>query len=455
MASLQAWGQSPSYLALLRCLDDFDSEDRDTDKSIVVITDGINYQFTPTTAAQATAAPTTQQDVLRAWGGRDIPVYILGFGISGEDANQVEREYRKLAAETGGEYFPINNGRDLQGALRNRTSLGGYAVINARNEIVSPTSLDESLVELNTPVQLPDNGATYSVSFEAQSRQIEVEGGEAIELYVSENGTDLVARPFDEGFPVASPLTRRGASDRFLVRAHRPSWEPGGLVFPISIQSESQQFTHRPTDVWIEITPVGGAVAAKPLVYGFYDANYESQQPVPLLRWTASNWPAEAREAAVRVWAKFTPTEPIQTIAIDQLLRSDPASSDPQPVKGVNGVEFQIDVRNGGQELKIVERHAASSQGVYGMKVKLVTAPELRPDRVVHQFDVENGIAIHSFFFSAEKAATLASSSGNSIAFFTRESLQQHAWTLDAGSLIVPIYGQGDTLPLNAATGTR
>jgi len=458
MESLKAWGQSPSYLALLRCLDDFEKEDGDTDKSVVVITDGANYQFSPANAPQNTAAPTTKQDILSAWEDRDVPVYILGFGVSDEEASQAEREFRQIAKDTGGAYYPVNNGRDLLKALRERLSLGGYSVEDATGAIVSLRDDGEPLVPLNTSVRLPELAGRqepYTVKFESVEKEVTVEGGESIELYVTENGTDLVSKPFDENFPVAGLMSRRGEPERLIVRLHRPSSDATAVSFPISLQSESYHFTRRPSDVWVEVAPVLDNELATPLVYGFYDTHFESQQPVPLLRWTATNWPPGAREAAVRVWAKFEPTEPVQTITVPELFGNRDTFSALQQVNGMTGVKFRVDIGEAGRELKVVEQHDASSAGIYAMKVKLITPRELRPLRVVHQFDAENGLAIHSFHFAAESAAALAKSSASSLAFFTRESIQQGAFAMDGGALVVPIYGSGDTLPLNAATGPR
>ncbi|MEX0820038.1 MAG: vWA domain-containing protein, partial [Pirellulaceae bacterium] len=402
MESLQAWGQSPSYLALLRCLDDFENEDRDTDRSIVVITDGLNYQFTPTNAPQGTGVSTTRQDVLRAWEGRDVPVYILGFGISEQESRQAEAEYREIAQATGGAYYPVNNGRDLLRALRDRLSLGGYSVSDSRGRTVSPHSVDQPLVKLNTPVRLPEpdgDSASYIVNFEALAKEIEVEGGESIELYVSDNGVDLIAKPFDEGYPVAAVLNRPGAAERFLLRAHRPQQSEAGVTFPLSIQSESHHFTPRPASVWVEVTPVVGDDAPRPSIYGFYDSNYEIDQPVPVLNWTASNWPAEAQEAAIRVWAKFAPTVPVQTIALRELLKNRSLYAELQPVNGVSGVRFRIDVSNERRELKVIEQHDSDSSGIYRVKVELKAGRGFGPDRVVHQHDADNGLAIHSYFF--------------------------------------------------------
>jgi hypothetical protein len=44
LQSVQPWGETPLYLALMQALDDFGSEAQNTRKSIVVITDGENYQ---------------------------------------------------------------------------------------------------------------------------------------------------------------------------------------------------------------------------------------------------------------------------------------------------------------------------------------------------------------------------------------------------------------------------
>ena len=95
------------------------------------------------------------------------------------------------------------------------------------------------------------------------------------------------------------------------------------MNFPISIQNPDSHYTPRPTQLWIEISPVMEKIDPARSPYAFYDVNYEPETPVPLVAWTASNWPANATLADVRIWAKYQPTPALQSIPLKSVV-NDP-----------------------------------------------------------------------------------------------------------------------------------
>ncbi|HET6422643.1 MAG TPA: vWA domain-containing protein, partial [Planctomycetaceae bacterium] len=63
---VRPWGETPLYLSILQGLEQFESVRADVTKTMVVITDGLNYQFNPAPEKQ-----TQLDDVLRSVPGRD------------------------------------------------------------------------------------------------------------------------------------------------------------------------------------------------------------------------------------------------------------------------------------------------------------------------------------------------------------------------------------------------
>ena len=66
MESVEPWGQSPLYRSLAESLRDFSADDEDTRRSIVVITDGCNYQFSPSDGESRDLPADTYADVISA-----------------------------------------------------------------------------------------------------------------------------------------------------------------------------------------------------------------------------------------------------------------------------------------------------------------------------------------------------------------------------------------------------
>ena len=80
----------------------------------------------------------------------------------------------------------------------------------------------------------------------------------------------------------------------------------------------------------------------------------------------------------------------------------------------------------------------------------------MKPRRVVHQFDPPNGLAIHTYLWDRQFESRLATSGSARIAFYSREAVLDGTWRLaDERPLIVDVFGAGEVLPLNAATGDR
>ena len=252
-------GQSPLYRSLLQARNDFEGEGEDTNRSVVVITDGENYQYAGSDPALKAPQPATAAEVQAAYSGRKTPIYIMGFGVTSADNPNVEREFRELADSTGGGYFPVQNGRDLLKALRSRLGMGTYSVVDAKGQVVSRPARGDTAVRLNVPVDIAELGTSakpFTVRFESAQEPIELEGGEAIVLQASADGRDLTALPYDQGLPVADILTSAGRKERYTVRAHRPTLEGRTARFKISLQDEDLRLTRRPAETWIEIKPI-------------------------------------------------------------------------------------------------------------------------------------------------------------------------------------------------------
>jgi hypothetical protein len=448
LKSVKPWGQSPLYLALTDSIRDFAADKPDTDKSVVVITDGANYQFTPAGGGLSPPAHQTLNDVLSAWQGKNVPIYILGFGTADDAA--AEREFTTLAEQTGGRFFRINDGRDLLRTLRDRLGLGSYEVDTAGN-----AGAADRMTKLNTGVTLSGLASAprdYTVRFQSTSAEVEVEGGEALELYASPDGT-LRARSYDRDLPVEDVMSLDGDPKRYTVRVHRPRASGKIVRFPVSLQENDAIYTRRPLETWIEITPiVAGRAEARPR-YLYYDRKFEPGTPVPVVMCMATDWPAESKQAQVRVWFKYEETKPQQTIDLAEVVRDPVSYAGGTPVRDQSDVKLRIQLPIEGDdsgELRVIEEHGAGSQGVHVIKVDVAGTAV---DRVVRRFDAARGLVVHTFQFG-KPVREIAGSARLTIT--SRSAALQGALHVDGDrALKVDLGGNGDFLPLDAATGAR
>ena len=79
-------------------------------RAIVVITDGVNYQFN-------SPNPKRRDDVMTAMGDHKIPVDIVGFGIPAAEQAEAAKEFGALAEQTQGSFTPVSSGTTLVKSL--------------------------------------------------------------------------------------------------------------------------------------------------------------------------------------------------------------------------------------------------------------------------------------------------------------------------------------------------
>ncbi|MEQ1827656.1 MAG: vWA domain-containing protein [Pirellula sp.] len=454
LSKIVPWGQSPLYLSIIESFRDFDADDNSTAKSIVVITDGDNFQFNASGRPGGEPGEITSLDgVYRAWNNTKVPLFVLGVGVSDTQNSQARKNLLDLAKHTNGKYYDIENGTDLLRALSEQLSLGTFGVSKV-NQKSSKSSTSAVEAKLNTPVELMQvANESYDVSFQSISKTVQFQGGESLELHLTEDGQDIVSKPYDKSAPRAATLVRAGESGRMIVRVHRPSQLQNGIHFPISFQDPDSHFTPRPTQLWIEVTPVVTNTESPRQTYYFYDANYEPRTPVPLVNWLASNWPASATSADVRVWVKYEPTPNLQSIPFEQVKQNLQRYSEGIAVSGVEDVKLGIHIianraNSGGLEVQITESHGDRSKGVGSIRVGLETDQAIVPSRVTRRFEPANNMAVHTFEFEASNAELFQGSPRSRLTIQSRTAAHEGAWQLHAGQPIrVEVSAVPESLP--------
>ncbi|HJQ81073.1 MAG TPA: hypothetical protein VJ828_14020 [Lacipirellulaceae bacterium] len=458
LESVDPHGETPLYLALLLALNDFNSDNPLTRKSIIAITDGQDYQFPHRDFPPPVKI--TLDRLRTEWEGRGdkkIPVHILGFDIAPEESAMAQTEYKEVARFSGGSYTKIGSGRELLEHLRAHLNVDGYTV-NALPLDTTNQSPPQP-VKLGTPVEisnipLPND---FQVQFRDVRKPVRLEGGEAIELHVEKKGAapDIVAHNYNgrSPLPEVTFLTNgAGGQSEYILRAHLPVRRQGSenvVEFPISLQRDTNasHFTFRPAEVWLEITPlsVDGAGQTKPQQpYVFYDTNFEPYEPVPVvvcptMDWR--NWP----KAQIKFWCKYRRTEAVLRIGL-----RDATYRTPQTVPDVNGVQIRVETSppstsSGVYRVYVAEKHSAESPGVGdALRVQFLTHPDCKPLRVRHQFDSDAGLATHSFEFQESDRETIENYDGSQIFVTLARDIKDGALQLAADSAIeVPVQPAG------------
>jgi hypothetical protein len=489
--AVQPWGQSPLYLSLAQALSEFSDEDVDADRHVIVITDGANYQYIPATESGVQA--TTGDDVLGVWAQNPVPVHILGLGMDRTDDQGVIAEFERLCVDTGGGFQSLTGSTDLKAALSQLLDPGAYRL--GRQEIESGR---DRRATVGTPIRVtpaPRSAAQFWLTHEGRkfvdsetettyftgqaTEELLLEGGESLQLYVDQQGAAIHAFAFDDDVAASTSLvTQDGESTDHVVRIHRPTRDPlGHVTFAVSWQRRDTRAdalqgewraTDRPAAVWIEIEPVSSEHGANELSYVFFDANYEPDQPVPLIHLVARDWPESASKARVRVWCQppatagfeLLPPAPAESgaansggaaagpnghsgpIAVNDALQS--------PMIVTEGVTLRVDhpaatKDEAFERLRFIMEFDDNGPPVTSLKLNLPSYVATRPARIVRRFDARHRMAVHEYYFDPEESEL-----PQVIDLSSRQQQLEGAWQLKTDALLVDVAEPGMFLPVSS-----
>ncbi|MCO8120435.1 VWA domain-containing protein [Stieleria sp. TO1_6] len=480
VGSLQPWGQSPLYLSVMQSINEFGSDDVNADRHVIVITDGANYQFIPTSAGNIQA--TTGDDIRNAWAQQEVPVHILGLGMDRSEQPNAVAEFSQLCLDTGGKFQSLSGTTDLAQALRELLAPAMYRVSPPAGDI-----RPEQRAELGTPIRIAPVAARpepYALHFDGEqlmdsssgesvlapaSEEVVLQGGESIQLYVNPPGTEIYAYPYQENVAASAQMvTAGGMPTDYIVRVHRPDHDHQHQVtFRISWQRHDRaiddphwRVSRRPESVWIEIQPLDSAGHLVGELYAFMDANYEPEQPVPLVNLIAADWPETASRARVRVWSQ----PPSQATTFELL----PPALEQTETAGVEGIEQSVAINDAlylptaittGIHLRIdptpddgldglirrrfVVRFDDPDQPVTSLKLALPDSGKKGLTRIVRQFDSQRQLAVHTFYFDS----TIAAFPGEIIVSNQTHQIEG-AWEMDPEYVEISIPGVAGLLPV-------
>ena len=364
-----------------------------------------------------------------------VTLDIIGFG------NEFSRDTRKaqdladmkrVAARQGGGFYQAATAGDLLKRILKSLSLGKFEVVPAGS---SPTDAEKFELENDTwhgeepprsAAGLQRRPKKYDVrvveidSPERPSMPIELEGGEALELYLERAGNtpqlayryydpdrklDLRSRDtaaVDERLNLLGrilPPAGAGIRDRgkYWVDSLTPAWQSQERLakFFISIQNYNlTKFSPRPAEAWVEITPINEDGEAEGAIYRFCDLDFSPGRPVPVLECEARRFPHDTcKKARTQVWFSMEQTrvDAVVTATVADLKKREEI---------IDGVRISADVvkeSNASVAVRIREQRMEKDTGKFQPgRVKIQMNP--LPLRVEHDYDARR----HTFYFEQD-----------------------------------------------------
>ncbi|MCC7424216.1 MAG: hypothetical protein IT428_28445 [Planctomycetaceae bacterium] len=344
LRALQPWGETPLYLSILEGLEQLESAPADATRTMVVITDGLNYQFNPTPEKR-----TELQDVLRSVEGREVAVHLLGFGIAEKEIAQAREEFSRISAATGGSSdVTVRDAARLQARLRSLYQPGRFSIQNG--DAVPKTA------QVGEPIVLAPNKSgerPYDVRYESATGRIAIEGGEKLIFRPALDGTLRIVS--DLPYLTASLRERDSGLDSPCdLAASRPEWKGNDLVIRWSLRQRDGQFTPRPAIGYFLIQPIdanGRELGAAALCLG---PAAVPGQPLPTWEFRIPSWPRDAVTARMQGWVGSRPMSVDRTESYVSLIQRQQNNESWQalPIPAV-GWQIRHDVRS----VTLVERY--------------------------------------------------------------------------------------------------
>ncbi len=455
---LRCLGETPLYLAIRQAIELLKQKDPRSGRRIIAITDGINEQSSDQVDLVDLLRLLDQADC------RDIEIDILGFSLRDDDLRRMAQsraaafershpgrfqqayeelwrllylkrdELRRLSGGRGqarGQYFDVHDRSSLLDGLEKMLRPRQYEILAARNqervgvfELKGGRNLTQP-IDLNVPVGVRHPTASPApylirlVQDPAVQAAVELEGGEGLELRLTDDGRRLEHVPFQgEERARAEVVDPADPSRRVLIRAHLPVRTlrevpgPNGkpqavpaVQFFISIENaEPTRFSRRPAEAWVQVQPLRrdagtekGVPAGDP--YVFYDLRFRAGDPVPVLVCEALAWPDAATQAEIKLWCKFqrTGADPRGELTVERFLREKELQ-----LASLPEMKFRIKEQTDPQRQFHVVKILVEDGRRGPPRAKIEISPP--PRRIAHQYFGTSGRADHSFFYPIEDA---------------------------------------------------
>ncbi len=416
LETVEAWGETPLYLALRQTLQDFGPTDATRDRRVVVITDGENYQFNP----PPEFAPSVEE-IQQAYAEEGVRIEILGFDIPPDERVRAVREFQQLADATGGSFHTANHAAALVRQLERQLATTPFRVLQGENVLAE--------AELGSTIRLdPVPEAILEIGTAREMTRLE--GGEHLRLTFRRDRERIVALPYEEGAPhfaeLVDPLAAKPTG--YHLGAHRPHREGDTLLFPLSFQALDGKLTPRPDHVWVEIVPLGhDRAASHGERYVFFDTFFEPDLPAPVWYCRCPDWPREATQAEVRAWILPELPESGERTLLKEIADQLPRTSEGFPVPQAAEVHYQVRTippatPDDPLRIRVVQRHPAGTP-LHSLKLDLIP----RPVRYQRQFDFSQGVVLHDFSYGSGPPPLETIH----LHWRTRDELTREAWQLE------------------------
>lgn len=412
------WGQTPLYLAIAEAIAKSGSAGPDVESHVIVISDGRNYQFNPTTEKNLSI----EQTIVLAKEAR-TKVHVIGFGVPENEVPQASIDYQRLADETGGSYvLQIANSLQLIENLQ--------AIIQPDQFVIHSPQGETWVGQCDIPFQLPTiyaDNTPYVVEYREQRKLIPVNPYSAVQLIIGPQQRLVSSQTKAFGEPTISQvITPENQLTSFQLGVYPSRQQQNDRKFVVSLDRVDGEVAQRPRYLWIEIEPrieepsvadlasidtsKSTAISAKPFLeksnrnattYAFADGAWIANTVNPTLQLTAEDWPSNALKADLKFWCTDKLPLAIHSIGLQDLTAVNGGHAAEAISGHIENRTIRYQLKRDKHGIILILFHEDTESNVLDIAPKLEGLPseEQFQFQVERQYSNKDRMSIHRFRF--------------------------------------------------------
>lgn len=387
------WGQTPLYLAIRTAIRDLARLGDQSAKDVIVISDGKNYQFNPSSAAILSVA-----DVVSEAKAAGVRVHIVGLGIAA-DADDIVQQFQSITGGSGGETTTdVYRATDLLRQLE-MYSASTKVEIEFDGEAPLRSALGTTVARRpesheGNATNHPDRPSTVKVTLNGDFHVFPVSDGMHLQLIADPSGGTPKSVAYSARFPRFSGLRKPNRQPTAAkLGMHQPVASQDAVTFRFSIQGRQGQVPPRPGQVWVELSAIDETNSQPSRVYRTASVDWLPNLPCPVAQWKCLNWPTGATSYAARAWLGESLTDDVaKTVALDL------SNNSLQPLTAYDGIRYRIKRHQDTVELTLEYELPDGAKNAWDAdRMLMVDRPNSSGAGTTHWYDSERQISVHAF----------------------------------------------------------
>ena len=424
---LLPWGETPLHLSLTESVRQLSRLDGMRRRTIVVITDGRNYQFNPTAEKRRTV-----DEVISTANESDVAIHLVGVGLPIDQRTRARAEFEQIAQATGGSCdVDVDDADRLRMKLRGLFALSKFSLTNSDGERLE--QMVGQPISIPAPRQQPEK---WTLAWRDQSVGLTIRGQESLSFRQEDDLSPLqLARSAAVPVRVSAIIDESARATGLQCGWFAPKFENEQLTLSARISREDRTYLDWDRRFLVMATPLtqNGDAIGNPIV--LWESFREPGTGNPTYTWTISNWPSAAKAVRVACWF---PRDEIATKLsnVSELLESMLRGESISPEVSEN-LQWQLRVDN--KTLTLIERFGRHRGSAERFVLHLASPSVI--EEAAHRRDDQNQVAVHSW------RTQNGDFSGLVIERLDVFQFKQHALRM-ANTLELPVQSQPPLIPL-------